>query len=271
MKIQIKQKSRLPIKSLLTLNLIIITLGLTACGTTPTDIFYFLKKDTAPTNADIISGYYRVGLRLSNSADVLDEMYMPEYELLSQSKNVIAVAGQKKKGYKKWFKMAAFDENETMAKRKYFFIEDEKPKTLFTEPRANAFFECSMALEKDLLNKPYNNESAKIVEILKTLQQNTQKDLNQISEDNKIIQICGGMANQAIQAALVKLQNSPAEVAKLNTPEGVKFSHLSFDEGAIQMGIEYDIVTIKIKLGSLVKKYKLDFEKDIEEVELDVW
>lgn len=266
-----KQKNRLLKKSLLALTLTIITLSLAGCGTTPTDVFYFMKKDTTPTNADIISGYYRVGLRLSNSADVLDEMYMPEYELLSQSKTVIAVSGQKKKGYKAWLKMAAFNENEQMAKRKYLFIVDEKPKTLFAEPRTNAIYECSMVLDKELLNKPYNNQSAKMIEILKTVRENTQNDLAQVSEDNNIIQVCGGMANQALHAALTKLQNSPAEAPKLNTAEGVKFSHLSLDEGIIQMGVEYDTVIVKMKLGSLVKPLNLDFEKDIEDIELDVW
>ncbi len=265
-------KQKLLKKSLLALAFVLIALNLAGCiFTTPTDVFFFVKKDTTPTNVDIVSGYYGVDLRLSSSADVLDEMYMPEYELLSQSKNVIAVAGQKKKDYKLWLKMAAFDENKPMAQRKYLFIEDEKPKTLFAEPRASVFFECSMVLEKEMLNKPYNSESAKLLDILKNVQENTQKDLAQVSEDNNIIQVCGGMANQALEAAVVKLQSSPAEIAKINTASGVKFSHLSLDEGVIRMGVEYDIVTVKIKLGSLVKKLKLDFEKDIEEIELDVW
>lgn len=265
------QKTWLLKKSLLTLSLTLIAFNLAACSTTPTDVFYFVKKDTTPTNADIISGYYGTGLRLSNAADVLDEMFMPEYELLSQSKNVIAVTGQKKKDYKQWLKMAAFDENEPMAQRKYLFIVDEKPKTLFARPRANAFFECSMVIDKQMINKPYSNPSARLLEILEKVQENTQNDLAQVSEDNKIAQVCGGMANQALDGAIAKLQSSPAEIAKINTVSGVKFSHLSLDEGIIQMGVEYDIVTVKIKLGSYVKKLKLDFEKDIEEIELDVW
>jgi len=265
-----KQKTKLIKKHLLALAFTLIALNLVGCGN-PADLIYFVKKDTAPTNADIISGYYGVGLRLSNSADVLDEMYMPEYELLSQSKTVIAVTGQKKKDYKKWLKMAAFDENETMAQRKYLFIEDEKPKTLFAEPRANAFFECSMVIDKQMLSKPYSNPSTRLLEILKKVQENTQKDLAQVSEDNHIIQVCGGMANQALTGAITKLQSSPADIVKINTVSGVKFSHLSLDEGVIQMGVEYDIITVKIKLGSYVKKWKIDFEKDIEEVEADVW
>jgi hypothetical protein len=43
------------------------------------------------------------------------------------------------------------------------------------------------------------------------------------------------------------------------------------DAGIIQMGIEYDIVSVKIALGSLVKKFKLDFEKEPKESEIEVW
>jgi hypothetical protein len=265
-----KQKNRLRKKSLLALASILIALNLAACGS-PVNLIYFAKKDTTPTNADIISGYYRTGLRLSNSADVLDEMYMPQYEFLSQSKTVIAVTGQKKDEYKKWLKMASFDENEPMAQRKYLFIEDEKPKTLFAEPKTNAFFECAMVIDKQMLTKPYSNPSARLLEILKKVQENTKNDLAKVSEDNHTIQVCGGMAKQALTAAITKLESSPAEIAKINTVSGVKFTHLSLDEGVIQMGVEYDIVTVKIKLGSYVKKWKLDLEKEIEEVEADVW
>ncbi len=265
-----KQKTRLIKKSLPALAFALIALNLVGCSN-PADIVTFVKKETAPTNADIIGGYYGTGLRLSNSADAIDEMFMPEYELLSQSKNVIAVTGQKKKDYKLWLKMAAFDENEPMAQRKYLFIEDEKPKTLFAQPNANAFFECSMVIDKEMLNKPYSNPSARLLEILNKVQENTQKDLAQVSEDNHIIQVCGGMANQALEGAITKLESSPADIAKINTVSGVKFSHLSLSEGVIQMGVEYDIVTVKIKLGSYVKKWKVDFEKNIEEVEADVW
>jgi hypothetical protein len=85
-----KHKNRPIKKSPFVLSLTLIFLNLAGCSN-PADVIYLVKKDTAPTNADIIGGYYRTGLRLSNAADVFDEMYMPEYELISQSKNVIAV------------------------------------------------------------------------------------------------------------------------------------------------------------------------------------
>ena len=253
-------------RSVLAAVLIILVFSLCGCG-----VMEFIGKEPPPTNAEIMSGYYRVGIKLSNSADVFDEMYMPEYELLSQSKKVIACAGQKKNGYKTWYKMAGFDENEPTAMRKYLFLEDEKPKTLFAEPRANAIFECSMVLDKSLLNEPYSNDSTKLTAILKKVQENSVNDAAEVSPDNNLILAGGGMVNQALQAAIVKLENSPALAANLNTSDGVSFSHMSFDEGRIQMGIEYEIVTVKIKLGSIVKPSKIDFEKPTTESDIDVW
>jgi hypothetical protein len=128
-----------------------------------------------------------------------------------------------------------------------------------------------MVIDKQMLNKPYSNPSARLLEILKSVQENTKNDVAQVIEDNSTVAVCGGMTNQALAAAISKLENSPAEIANINTVSGVKFSHLSLDEGVIQMGVEYDIVTVKIKLGSYVKKWKIDFEKEAEEVEADVW
>jgi hypothetical protein len=239
---------------------------LCGCG-----VIDFIEKEPPPKDAEIMSGYYRVGIKVSNSADVIDEMYLPEYELLSQSKKVIACAGQKKKGYKSWYKMAGFEENQSTVQRKYLLIEDEKPKTLIADKKTRAIIECSMALDKELLKEPFSSENAKLIAILKKVHEKSLEDVSEVSADNNVIIVGGGMVNQAFEAAITKLESSPAEAAKLNSAKGVSFSHLSLDEGVIQMGVEYDIVTVKIKLGSLVKRFKLDFEKEPEESELDIW
>jgi hypothetical protein len=244
----------------------LVSIVLNGCGAID-----FVKKEGPPNNASVISGYYRVGLKMSSSADVVDEMYLPEYELLSQSKKVIACAGQKKMGYKSWYKMAAFEEGQSTVQRKYLFIEDEKPKVLFASIRARARFECSVALDTKMLKEPFSSENAKLIAILKKIHNDSVKDVAGVSADNNVIMTDGGLANQALADAITKLEASPAEAAKLNSAKGVSFSALSMDAGVIQMGIEYDIVSVKIALGSLVKKFKLDFEKEPKESEIEVW
>jgi len=225
----------------------------------------FLTPEGPPYNVEIAQSYYQTKLNISSSADVLATIHKPEYEMLSQSKSIVASLGQKKKGYKVWLKMVAFDENELTAKRKYLFIEDERPKVLFVEPWGSVIFNCEMVLEKEVLDKPYANENARRIAILKQVLTNVRSDVKQLSLDNKTLDVCGMVINQALEAVLVKLNTSPVLASKLSEESGVEFSHMSFKKGKIQMLIEDDIVTVEIALGSLVKKYKVSFEKDIEE------
>jgi len=231
----------------------------------------YIKPDKPPSDADIMSGYYRVGIKVSNSVDVIDEMYLPDYELLSQSKKVISCAGQKKQGYKSWYKLAAFEEGESYVQRKYLLIADEKPKTLFASKRSRALVECSMVIDKELLKEPFTSENAKLIAILKRFHEKSIEDVSEVSADNNVITVCGGMVNQSLSAAITKLESSPAEAAKLNSADGVTFSHLSLDKGVIKMGVEYDIATVEIKLGSLVKGFKLDLEKETKEKDVEIW
>jgi hypothetical protein len=245
--------------TLLAAAVVSVSFSLSGCG-----IIYYVKPEGAPSNAEITVGYYDVSLKASTAADAIYEITLPEYELLSQTKRVVAASGEKKDGYKCWLKVAAFDENEKAAKRKYLVIEDEMPKTLFARPRSTAYIECQMAIDKDLQNAPYANQSAKLLAILKDLQKKAGKDIAEVNADNKTIRLCGGLLNQSLYAAIRYLENSLAETEKLNTTGGVSFSHPSFDKGTIWVGIDYDIFTVQIKIGSSVKKWRLSFEKDIE-------
>jgi len=92
-----------------------------------------VKPEGSPSNSQIYTMYRQTVLQQSTSADVLMLFGRPDYALLSQSKSIIALAGEKKKGYKTWFDMVAFDENELIARRKYVFISDERPRQLFVE------------------------------------------------------------------------------------------------------------------------------------------
>ncbi len=116
---------------------------------------------------------------------------------------------------------------------------------------------------------PYANQPAKLLAILNVLQKKAAGDIAEVSADNKTIRLCGGLLNQALSAAITHLESSPAQTAQLSS-NGVNFSHPSLNEGKIQMGIDYDIAIVQIKLGSYVEKWKLRFEKEIEKEE-PVW
>ena len=235
-------------------NLLLFALVCGLCGCVVRDTAVFLTPEWPPYDDEVGRVYYQTKLKESTSADVLSQIHIPKQELLSQSKSVVASYGQKKKGYKRWFKMVAFDEDQLTAQRKYLFIEDERPKVLFVEPWEELAFDCEQVLTPEVLGKPYANENARRIEILRWMLKSFRKDVDEVSEDNKELEVCGALVNQAIETVLVKLDSVPAQAIRLNEKRGIKFEHINFDKGRIQMVIKDDIAIVKIRLGSHVKK-----------------
>ena len=222
-------------------------------GCVSLEVVGFLTPERLSFEKEVSESYYLTELKTSSSADVLAMIHIPEYELLSQSKSVVASLGQKKKGYKTWLKMVAFDENKLTAQRKYLFIVDERPKFLFVEPWEGLMFDCEMVLEREVLDEPYSNENARRIAILRQVSKNVREDIGELGSDNKMVDICGMLINQALETVLVELDSSPVLATGLDDPAGFKFEHTSFDKGKIRMVIVDDIVTVKMRLGSLVK------------------
>lgn len=216
----------------------------------------FLTPNPPPYDYQIRASYDMTLLKNSSSAEVLTILYIPELELLSQSKSILAAHGQNKKGYKNWLTMVAFDENDMLAKRKYLLVADEKPKILFVEPWENLSFDCQMVLESEVFEEPYANENAKRIAILRRVLENSKNDIKQVSSDNKMIEICGALINQAIGAVLVKLDSSPALATRLSEPSGLAFSHMSMDRGKVGMIIKDDVVAVRIRTGSLTGEFE---------------
>jgi len=240
--------------SILSFTLFVIS-GLFGCS-----VLEYFKPEKPPYDHELYESYNQIRLKISSSADVLSTIHRPEYELLSQSKSVVASLGQKKKGYKIWFNMAAFDENELTARRKYIFIVDDR-RNLLEETRKSVSFDCEIALESKVLDEPYANENARRIAILKQVLENVRRDKDEVGSDNKMLDICGMLINQALEAALVRLDSSPVLASKLSEPAGIAFSHINLDRGRIQMLIRGDIVKVKMRLGRLVKKWEKSLKK----------
>jgi hypothetical protein len=207
----------------------------------------------SPGDKELSTAYRQTKLKESSSADVLAFIAEPEQGLISQSKSVIASQGINKKGYKLWFNMVAFDENELTAKRKSFFVVDEKTESLLIWPRRRLVFNSEMVLEPKVLNEPYANENARRIAILKQVSENMRQDVAEVSVDNKRIAICGMLINQTLGTVLQKLDESPAMASRLGDPNnGFKFDHITLGEGKIVMDVNDDIVKVKVRSGSYV-------------------
>jgi len=223
-----------------------------------------VKPEGSPSNSQIYTMYRQTVLQQSTSADVLMLFGRPDYALLSQSKSIIALAGEKKKGYKTWFDMVAFDENELIARRKYVFISDERPRQLFVELWEGVYFDCKVVLPREVLDEPYANENARRIAILKQVGADVRKDTGEVGVDNKVLLVGGLMVGQAIDAVRVKLDGSPALAERLSDEKGLEFEHISYKKGLLRMDIEGDIAMVRLRLGSYAKKWKLSVEMPFE-------
>jgi hypothetical protein len=234
------------------------------------DFYYMVKPEGAPKDKDIAKAYHLTELRKSTAADVLPMIYMPDYSLLSQSTKVLASQGQKEKGRKIWFNMVAFDEDDLLAKRKYLMISDERPGVLLTltEPWEGLRFDCQMVLEGEVLEEPYSDENARRVAIMKFARQMVHDDIEEVKSDNQAFEVCGAMINQALQTVLTDIEPSPALATNLSDSKGLAFAHISFGRGKIQMVDDGRIMTIKMRLGSLTKRWgradDTDYSEELE-------
>jgi hypothetical protein len=237
-----------------------VTLGVYGCR-----YFDSWGREKPPYDAQFHESYEQTLLRMSSSAEVLTTIHIPESELLSQSKSVVASVGQKENGYKTWLKMVAFDENRLTAKRKYLMIVDDRL-DLMEQPKKSMSLDCEMVMDREILDNPYANENARRIAVLREVLQNARRDSGEVGPDNKTIDICGMLINQALEAALAELDSSPALAVKLSQPVGLDFSHITFGRGKIQMLVHLDVVKVKMRLGRLVKNWD-DAQENAQEHE----
>jgi hypothetical protein len=191
-----------------------------------------------------------------------------EAELISHSDNVVVSLGQSKDGYKSWFNMVTFQENELNAVRKYFFFVDDKARSFELSPSRGLSFDCEMVIGEEMLSEPGTAENARRIAMLRNVLDNFHKDIAELRDDteapdqeNKMLDICRMLINQAFEVVLRELDSSPVLATRLSQAGGVEFDHINFDKGKIQMVVGGNIVMVKIRLGAFthmieVKKSK---------------
>jgi len=214
-----------------------------------------VRPEGRPYDGDIVANYQQTELGISSSGEVLAGIHIPAYEMLSQSKSVIASAGRKKKGHKLWLNMVAFDEDALTAKRKYVLIVDEKER-MFGLPKRSLLFRCEVALAESVLAEPYANENARRIGVLEAIREDLKGDVGEVAADNKDVEVCGMLANQSMRAVLQKLGDYPVSASKLSETGGLEFDHITIGKGRAEMHILGGTAAVKIDIGELV----LDFQ-----------
>lgn len=232
------------------------------CGLCGCSVVRYFQPEQSPRE-ELSASYDQTALKTSSTLDVLGKIQSLEHELLSQSDTMVASSGQNKNGYRTWFTMVAFDEYTMVAKRKYFFLVDERTKISPTElkrfltaPKRGLVFDSQVVLETDALDKPYATEEARQIAILRQVAGSLRKDIDDLSENtdgpsqaNQVLTVSGLLINQLFETVLLELDKSPVLARRLSSKSGVEFNHMSFDKGNISMVVEQDIVTVRIGLG----------------------
>jgi len=193
--------------------------------------------------------YDKIVVNQSSAASVLAAIGTSKQQILSQSRTVVASQGRRSGGNVFWVSIVAFDENELLAKRKYFILVDQTLRNVFLERRTGLVLQSQMALNAEILAQPFANENAKRIEILRQLSAKLSNDKAEVALDNKLIDTAAMMANQALNAVLVKLDSSPALAAKLSEPAGLEFEHISLGRGRARMVLSDDIAALGINIG----------------------
>jgi hypothetical protein len=174
-------------------------------------------------------------------------------QLLNQSDTAVTLTGQSKKGYKSWVTLIAFDEKSMVARRKYFYLVEEKA---WVKP--GLMFDSQMVLPAEMLDKTYATEEEEQIYILKQVAEDFGKDVSQLSRDNQTLGVCGMLMNQVFKTVFLELDKSPALAKDISEPNGIEFDHMNFGKGRINMTVEGNIVKVKIRLGSFRKRIETD-------------
>jgi hypothetical protein len=198
----------------------------------------------------IFDRYYAATLKVTTSTDILATTQDPDIELLSQSESIVAVWGKEgKMDRTHWFNMIAFDEEAMTAARKYGFILEETTSGINNKPTPALRFDAEMVIGTAVLDAPYANNNEKQIAVLKAAFEAYQADARELTYDSAQLTSSTMMVNQAINAVLAKLMQSPGYAAHLSRLKGLEFDHMTLEESYMRMLIEDDIVKIKIKCG----------------------
>lgn len=195
----------------------------------------------------VFEKYYETTLGYSTSADVLESLHNPLDEYLSQGDRVAATWNEADDGQTHWFNMVAFDEEALTAVRKYGFSLVEQRLGPNAPPKPKMRLDGELIAASELLDAVYPTQNARFIAVLGAVKTHFAQDALEVVADSQILQSSALMVNQALNAALVKLQNNPAMAARLPWLEGLEFDHPTLGQSRIRMLILGNTVKVKIK------------------------
>jgi hypothetical protein len=238
--------------------------GCTALGYLPPQRLPYTK---------LVFPYENTQLKISTTLDVLNAAKSPAYQfekcdkaeelLLTQSDTAVAFSGRSADRRRWWVTLVVFDEYRLTAKRKYFFLVDEKAETApmhtrdyLIPPRKGLAFDGQFVVDTEILTTPYATEDAQKVAMIRRLAEQFQTDVAALIGGSKapargstLIPTAAMMMRQTFTGLLTELDKSPGLAQLLADPRGMEFPHVSMDKGHVRLLTQDDLATMTLRVN----------------------
>lgn len=210
-----------------------------------------------PEYRRLSSTYDQIKVNSSLTLDVLPKIDALKDELTCQSESTVASVGRSEDGGNTWFTLVGFHQYNLTAVRKYFFLIDEESKR---KSERGCRFDCEVVLDKVVLTSAAKGSSSAETTVLKAVLEHLRGDVADVgsaaSSSDQTLQIGVYTLNQAFRLAMLKLESSPALLARLGDAQGVAFEHMSFGQGRIGLAVTGEVATVKLRLGALADRFQ---------------
>ena len=261
----IRRKAK-AVRGILCMAALLFAICLSGCGA-----LGYLPPERLPY-AKLAFPYANTQLKTGATLDVLNLARAPEYQfergvadelLLTQSDTAVAFSGRSKDRRKSWLTMVVFDEYRLTAKRKYFFLVDERAETVPTQPgrylvppRKGLVFDSQFVVDPEILTTPYATQEAQKIAMIRWLAEQFQKDVTALiggsdspARGSALIPISGMMMRQTFTGLLVELNKSPGLAQNLADARGMEFPHISMDKGRARLLVQDDLATLTLRVN----------------------
>jgi len=132
----------------------------------------------------------------------------------------------------------------------------DTPRRLLFPPRKGVLFDAEFIIDPEVLTTPYATAEVQRIEILRWLAGQFRRDLTTLVGDPKSpaqgdesILLSGMMVSQIFQAVLAELDQSPGLARNLSGETGIRFPHISLNEGHIRLLTQSDLGAVKIRVN----------------------
>jgi len=261
----IRRKAK-AVRGILCMAALLFAICLSGCGA-----LGYLPPERLPY-AKLAFPYANTQLKTGATLDVLNLARAPEYQfergvadelLLTQSDTAVAFSGRSKDKRKSWLTMVVFDEYRLTAKRKYFFLVDERAETVPTQPgrylvppRKGLVFDSQFVVDPEILTTPYATQEAQRVAMVRWLADQFQKDMTALvgssdapARGSALLSISGMMMRQAFTGLLVELDKSPGLAQTLADAQGMEFPHISMNKGRARLLVQDDLAAMTLRVN----------------------